>query len=79
MVIGAKMGHSMAQNVNYILTAQLFPAEYTATAYGVCNFLAKMVSILSPLMAEMEEPIPMGVYGGASATAGLLAIMLITK
>ena len=77
MVIAAKLGHSMAQNVNYIATAQIFPAIYTGTAFGVCNIFAKLVSISSPILAEMQEPIPMTIYAVCSGIGGIIGLFFI--
>jgi len=50
-------------------TPLLFPTHLTATAFGICNIFARMLSILSPLLAEAPEPLPMLVYSGSAIIA----------
>jgi len=44
----ARMGVSSCFNLLYIINAEIFPTLFSATAMGICNFLARIVSIMSP-------------------------------
>lgn len=36
----------------------IFPFNKRATATGICNFVARTLTIFSPLIAELPRPIP---------------------
>ena len=44
----ARMGVSSGFNLLYIVNTELFPTLFAATAMGICNFLARIVTIMSP-------------------------------
>ena len=44
----ARMGVSSGFNLLYIINTELFPTLFAATAMGICNFLARIVTIMSP-------------------------------
>jgi MFS family permease len=50
-VLLAKFGISFAFNLVYLITPALFPVEITATAFGICNVVARFSTILSPILA----------------------------
>jgi Na+/melibiose symporter-like transporter len=47
MVLGAKFGISGSFNVVYLANT-LFPPVYSSTTFGVCNFVARLASMLAP-------------------------------
>ena len=61
-VIIAKFGISSAYLTLFIATVDVFPTLFCATAFGVVNFVATLVTILAPVIAEMKAPFPMLVY-----------------
>jgi len=36
----------------------IFPFYKRATAIGICNFIGRALTILAPLAAELERPLP---------------------
>lgn len=67
LVIGAcllltKFGVSSAFNLCFLVTAEYFPTMYSSTVFGACNVFARVMSIFSPLIAEVPAPLPMIVY-----------------
>jgi len=50
-VIIAKFGVSSTYMLVYAVTIDLFPTLFSATAFGVCNFVANMTTIVSPYVA----------------------------
>ena len=61
-VLFAKFGISFAFNVSYLSTPQMFPTALCSTAFGICNLFARFSTILSPLIAELKDPIPMSIF-----------------
>eukprot|EP00347_Sterkiella_histriomuscorum_P000203 403376785 len=58
MILLAKAGVSAAFNVCYFATSNIFPTIYSGTAMGICNFFAKSLTMMSPIIAEINDPIP---------------------
>jgi hypothetical protein len=55
----AKIGISGGFTLVYVSTVDVFPTLFCATAIGLCNFLARIVTILAPEIAERAPPLPM--------------------
>jgi len=66
MVLFAKYGVTLSFGVNYISNAYMFPTLFAATALGFCNTVARLFSALSPIFAQMDEPLPMILFTGSS-------------
>ena len=58
-VMSCKFGISGCFNAIYIGTATMFKPSLSGTAFGVCNFFARLATIFAPLIAEWEDPIPL--------------------
>lgn len=48
LVLVAKFGISAAFTLNYICMMDLFPVLFASSAYGFCNFLARVFTIFAP-------------------------------
>lgn len=70
IVIG-RIGGSMGFNVQYVSIPRLFPAKIVASVFGFINFFAHLITVGAPMVAELEDPIPMLVF----ATNAFLAIV----
>jgi hypothetical protein len=71
-VMLAKGGVSGCFVCSYVSTTEVFPTLFCATALGICNFVARFLTIGAPLIAEQPEPIPMLCLISASAMAVVL-------
>ena len=58
----AKFGVTCCFNINFAANQYFFPVLFSATALGVCNFLARLFSGFSFLISGMEEPLPMWLF-----------------
>lgn len=76
MLTLAKSGIKVTLDTCYLANAILFPAIFAGTAFGICNVGAKVASILSPMLAEVDAPIPMIVFTCVSFVALLLSYLL---
>ena len=47
-VIITKLGISGGFNLVYVSTVDIFPTLFSATAMGMCNFVARVLTILAP-------------------------------
>ena len=72
MVLLAKFGIAANFNIIYVSNADVFPVLFCATALGICNFLSRVFSAMSPIISTLEEPIPIIIFTIASALSGLI-------
>jgi nitrate/nitrite transporter NarK len=75
-ILLGKSGVSGTFNICYLANAQIFPAIFAGTAFGICNIGAKLATILAPLIAETSQPIP-GITFAATATLAAFLSLLI--
>lgn len=72
----ARIGISSLFNLIYVSNVDLFPTLFAATAMGICNFLARIFTILSPQIAELEGSLPMVLYSLLCIGGLFLSILL---
>jgi hypothetical protein len=58
---------------------RVFPFIKRATATGICNFVGRGLTVFSPLVAELDKPIPSSILFGISAIALIVALFLPSK
>eukprot|EP00347_Sterkiella_histriomuscorum_P021166 403334998 len=58
-----KFGVSSSLSLCFLVTSEYFPIIYSATVFGACNIFARVISIFAPLIAEINPPLPMIIYG----------------
>ena len=54
MILGAKMGVSVAFVVSYVGNYSLFPASIVGTTMGICNIFSRISTIFAPYVAEVK-------------------------
>jgi Na+/melibiose symporter-like transporter len=52
-ILFSKAGVTATFNLCYLANAQIFPAIFAGTAFGICNIGAKLTTILAPMIAEV--------------------------
>lgn len=78
-ILLAKFGISATFNICYLANALIFPTIFAGTAFGVCNIFAKLATIIAPMLAEVDPPVPMIVFTILSLIAGVLSIFIINE
>ena len=78
MVLGSKFGISGSFNAVYLANG-LFPPIYSSTTFGVCNFFARLASMLAPQFAEFPKPTPMIIFCIMAIAAGFVSLFLQTS
>lgn len=68
-VLVANFGIAAAFNICYISNIDTFPTLFSASAMGICNFFARVVSIASPEIAEIQ-PITIPIFIFAAFAMG---------
>ena len=58
-VLIIKFGIGSAFNGLYIANYELFPNIFLATCFAICHFTSNFATVASPLIAELDNPIPM--------------------
>ena len=62
LVIVAKFGISSALNICFICNSDVFPVLFSATGCGICQFFGRTLTLLSPMIAEIQNLTPMLIY-----------------
>lgn len=75
-ILLAKAGVSGTFNLCYLANAQIFPAIFAGTAFGFCNMGAKLATVMAPLIAEIDAPVPMIIFTITASFAGVLSLFL---
>ena len=57
-VLAAQFGISAAFSMLYMGTLHYFPSSFLGTVFGVCNVTARAITIMSPMVAEVDHPTP---------------------
>jgi len=63
----------------YPYTVELFPTSYRGAAFAICQFTARMASILAPLvpsLGSIYEPLPLMVYGVVAIVSAVSILLL---
>ena len=55
----AKFGISTAFNLVYLSAVSLIPTILSSTVFGFCNVPARVITIMAPVVAEQDAPVPM--------------------
>lgn len=76
LVLFAKFGISLAFTINYLSNLDLFPVLFAATALGFCNFLARLFTIFSPEVAEIQSLLPMILFASLSIVTMFTSMFL---
>ena len=61
-ILIAKFGISSAFNILYVSHSTVFPVLFSATALGMCNFVTRIFTAISPILAQIEEPLPVLIF-----------------
>ena len=76
LIMSCKFGISAAFNVVYIATAQMFNSKVAATAFGICNFFARLTTIMAPMVAEWPSPLPILILSALCFGASLMTMII---
>lgn len=63
-------------NIMFYLTVEMFRPSVSATAMGVCNIVSRMLTIASPVIVELKEPLPLSIYTFLCFAAVIAVYML---
>jgi len=78
-LLSTKFGLSLSFVGVYMGNYYIFPTLFASTAMGVCNVFSRVVTALSPMVAEIDEPIPIIIVIISAVIAFILSIALHTK
>ncbi|TNV80535.1 hypothetical protein FGO68_gene17354 [Halteria grandinella] len=77
ILLGAFYGYSSISLINWISTPSLFPVSFSSSAIGICNFLARLATIVAPQVSEMEQPLPMVIISIMASVSALGSFFLV--
>ena len=76
-IIMAKFGISSAFTISFIASVQLIPTIFAASVFGYCNVSARIVTMMSSLVAELDEPTPLIVSASSAFGAAVVSLFII--
>jgi len=76
LVLFAKFGISSAFCICFLCNLDLFPVLFAATALGFCNFPARLATIFSPEVAEIQSLLPMILFSSLSIMTMFTSLFL---
>ena len=62
----------------YVSTPYVFPVLQAGLAFGICNIGGRLMAVVSPLVAEMDIPVPMEIFSIASLIGLVLSLFVTT-
>ena len=62
-IVCAEYGIAAGFTIIYVAHNSVFPVLFSATALGLCNFVARIFAALAPIVAQIDQPYPVIVYG----------------
>ena len=77
LILITNFGIVCAFDIAYLINAELFPTILLSTAYGACNILGRLISIMAPIAANMPQPYPLLILFIFSVLCAILSQMLI--
>jgi len=80
--IFTKVGINIVFNVAYLASfnsESLFPLEKRATAIGICNFVARIATILAPMVVKFKKPVPILLIIGVNLICLAVSFTLPSK
>lgn len=76
LIFFAKYGVTLSFGLNYASNSYLFPTLFAATAIGLCNTMARLFSAVSPIISQIDEPVPMILFTCSSAVTMIFIFFL---
>ena len=58
IILMARFGVSALFPIMYMSTLIYFPSRFLGAVFGICNTTARALTILAPMVAEIDTPIP---------------------
>lgn len=65
-LLGMKASTGLAFNGVFLAAFDIFPIKYSASIFGMLNITGTLFAIVSPMIAEIEFPVPVLVFIGLS-------------
>ena len=69
-----KFGIACSLATVYLVHPILFPVGCAAATFGFCNFFARAFTALSPILAKIEEPLPIMLFTVITIVAAIMAL-----
>jgi MFS family permease len=57
-----RLGIDCSYCLIYVLTMEKFPSSISARLFGIFTLSASVSTIMSPIIAEMDDPLPLFLY-----------------
>lgn len=72
-------GMTATFGVLYIGHMDLFPIVFSTTSMGLCNIMARFLTIFAPIVAEIDEPVPATIFTILCCVAIVITLFIRKK
>jgi hypothetical protein len=79
LIMCTNIGVVCAFDIAYLINPELFPTIILSSVFGIVNVFSRGISILSPIVAKLPNPIPMYILVGISFFVLILSTRLKTN
>lgn len=77
LILLTNFGIVLAFDLAYLINPTLFPTILLATAYGFCNIFGRLITISSPIVANVTQPWPLVILVVFSILVAILSSFLV--
>ena len=78
-IIFTKFGVAAVINMLLIASVMLFPTQFTAAVFGYCNMIGRLFTVMSSLVAELDEPLNLMIFAVVACIGIIFSFFLLTK
>ena len=76
LVSTARIGNVFTFTAVWIIHPNLFPTLFNLTSMGITNVAARVLTLLAPMVAEIDFPTPMLVFTIINLVAALVSLLI---
>jgi len=77
-VFASRFGIAASFTLVYYVNQEVFPALFVPFSFTICNFLARLLGIAAPQIAEVPKPFPILSFIAVSGVA-IISIIFLRK
>ena len=76
LIVFLEYGIAASFTIIYTAHNSIFPVLFSATALGLCNFVSRVFAAAAPVVATVDQPIPLLVFMSLSVSSAFSVWML---
>ena len=72
MLFFTKLGAASAHQLIYLFIIWQFDSTQNSFVFASCNLVARLITVIAPIVSELDEPLPMALFSGLSLASAIL-------